>query len=82
LFLFFAFTDVPFIYFLQIFFDSEGTAGGIVRAIFIFLGSFGPIVVMVLQMIQSTQKVGNIIKYVFMVIPIYSLNFGIIQIAL
>lgn len=40
-----------------------------------------PIVVSVLQVIPDTIATGNALKWVFYVVPIYSLDFGIVALA-
>ena len=40
-----------------------------------------PIVVSTLQLIDKTVKVGNALRWVFYVIPIFCLDFGIVALA-
>jgi len=53
-----------------------------VKLIYIVFGIIGPIAVSILQVVnKTTQDVGNVLRWVFYPVPIFSLTFGYISIA-
>ena len=69
-----------FVYFFSFLFEKDGTASIITRLFYILAGSILPLAVSILSVIPSTIDVAKVVKWFFYIIPIYSLNMGIIDI--
>jgi len=79
--LIFIFANPLFIYVASCLFKSESSASIIIRLSYIFIGAILPTAIQFLLIFPSTVKVGKAIRWLFYVLPIYSLNIGISNIA-
>jgi hypothetical protein len=79
--LIFIFANPVFVYFFSFLFENEGSASIITRLIYILLGSILPIAVSFLQIFPTTADIGKVVRWFFYIFPIFSLNFGIQNIA-
>jgi hypothetical protein len=70
-----------FIYVFSCLFDSESSASIIIRLSYVFIGAILPTAIQFLLIFPSTVNVGKVIRWGFYVLPIYSLNIGISNIA-
>lgn len=80
IFLLFVVTNPLFLYCWSHLFEKEGPAGTSVRMLFIFVGGAFGIAAIILQFFESTRTVGLIIRYIFCILPIFSLVYGILAI--
>jgi len=80
LFFLFLMANSPFIYTLSFLFSKDSSGGTFVALFFLAFGWLAAIIVGILQVIPSTMKFARYLRFVFMVIPIYSLDYGIINI--
>ena len=81
MFVIFVFANPIFVYFFSFLFEKDSTGSIVIRIIYLLLGGLMPIVVSTLQMVPKTTDVGNVLRWVFYVIPIFSLDFGIMSLA-
>ena len=79
--LIFIFANPVFIYVFSCLFKSDSSASIIIRLSYIFIGAILPIAIQFLLIFESTVKVGKVIRWIFYILPIYSLNIGISNIA-
>jgi len=70
-----------FIYVFSCLFDSDSSASIITRLTYVFIGAILPTAIQFLLIFPTTVEVGKVIKWFFYVLPIYSLNIGISNIA-
>lgn len=70
-----------FIYVFSCLFDSDSSASIITRLTYVFIGAILPTAIQFLLIFPTTVNVGKVIKWFFYVLPIYSLNIGISNIA-
>lgn len=77
----FIFANPLFIYAFSCLFKNESSASIIIRASFLLIGTILPTAIQFLLIFPSTVKVGKVIRWIFYVFPIYSLNIGISNIA-
>jgi hypothetical protein len=80
LFLIFILVNPVFVYFFSFLFEKDGTASIITRLFYILTGAILPLAVSILAVIPATVDVAKVVKWIFYIIPIYSLNMGIIDI--
>jgi len=76
------FANSPFLYVVSFFFeksDSASTATGLVLFIF---GFIGPIAVFILILIEKTRNIGIKLKWIFSIVPLFSVSSGIIWISM
>ena len=69
---------VPFTYVMSFIFESENVGQTITIFLHFVFGGIGTIIVFILRIIESTSKVGDILAYVFKIIPSYCLTESII----
>lgn len=82
LFLVNTFTNPPFIYFLSFLFEKDESGSSFVKMIYIVFGIIAPIAISILQVVdKTTQDVGDVLRWFFYPVPIFSLTFGYISIA-
>jgi hypothetical protein len=62
-------------------FENEGTASILTRLIYLLTGSILPIAVSILAVIPSTVEIGKVLRWFFYILPIFALNFGVINIS-
>ena len=77
----FSFANPAFIYLWSQMFEKEGPAGTSIRLIFIFAGAVFSVTAIILQFFSSTEIAGKIISYIFMILPIFSLTYGLLEVA-
>lgn len=80
LFILFLLANSPFIYVLSFLFNKDSSGGTFVAIFFLAIGWLGAIVVGILQVIPDTIDFAHGFRFVLMIFPIYSLNYGIINI--
>jgi hypothetical protein len=79
--LIFIFANPVFIYVFSCLFKSDSSASIIIRLSYIFIGAILPTAIQFLLIFESTVKVGKVIRWIFYILPIYSLHIGISNIA-
>ena len=77
----FIFANPVFVYFFSFLFENEGTASILTRLIYLLAGSILPIAVSILAVIPSTVEIGKVLRWFFYILPIFALNFGVINIS-
>ena len=77
----FSFANPAFIYLWSHIFEKEGPAGTSIRLIYIFAGAVLSTTAIILQFFESTKIVGQIVSYVFMLLPVFSLTYGLLEVA-
>lgn len=58
-------------------FEKDSTGSIITRIVYIIFGGLCPLTVSILCIVPNTASVGKVLRWVFYVSPIYSLNIGI-----
>lgn len=58
-------------------FEKDSTGSIITRIIYIIFGGLCPLTVSILMVLPNTQTVGKVLRWLFYISPIYSLNIGI-----
>lgn len=77
----FIFVNPVFVYTLSFMFETEGSASILTRLLYILLGGIIPLAVQFLEIFESTVTIGKIVRWFFYIFPIFSLNFGVQNIA-
>lgn len=77
----FIFVNPLFIYVFSCLFKSDSSASIVTRLSYVFIGAILPTAIQFLLIFPSTYQAGRVIKWLFYVLPIYSLNIGISNIA-
>ena len=70
-----------FIYVFSCLFKQDAAASIVVRLSYVFIGAILPTAIQFLLIFPSTVDIGKAIRWIFYVLPIYSLNIGISNIA-
>lgn len=70
-----------FIYVFSCLFISDSSASIVTRLTYVFIGAILPTAIQFLLIFPTTVQVGKVIRWLFYVLPIYSLNIGISNIA-
>jgi hypothetical protein len=77
----FIFANPVFVYSFSFLFENEASASILTRLIYLLTGSILPIAVSVLQIFPSTANIGRVLRWFFYILPVFALNFGIVNIA-
>lgn len=81
LFLIVIFANPAFIYFFSFLFDKDEAGSLAIKMLYFVMGIIAPIAVSVLEVIESTKDAGQILRWFFYPIPIFSLTYGYIAIS-
>lgn len=73
----FIFANPLFIYAFSCLFNNESSASIIIRASYLLIGFILPTAIQFLLIFPTTLNVGKVIRWIFYIFPIYSLNVGI-----
>lgn len=76
------FANSPFLYAFSFIFDKGDTASTAVSFLLFILGFLGPIAVFILTLIEKTRDLAVTLKWVFSIIPLFSVSSGIITISM
>jgi hypothetical protein len=77
----FIFANPVFVYCTSFLFENEGSASVITRLVYLLAGSILPIAVGVLQAFPKTAQYGKVLRWFFYILPIFALNFGVVNIS-
>lgn len=77
----FIFANPLFIYAFSCLFKSDSSASIVTRLAYVFIGAILPTAIQFLLIFPSTVNVGKVIRWIPYILPIYSLNIGISNIA-
>lgn len=76
------FANPAFVYFFSFLFDKDETGSLVIKMFYFTFGNIAPIAVSVLQVIDAdTNAIGNIMRWFFYPVPIFSISFGYMSIA-
>jgi hypothetical protein len=77
----FVFSNPVFIYFFSFLFEKDSTGSIVTRISYIMIGGLCPIIVIILIIFEKTVDIGKALRWVFYLFPIFSLDFGVINLA-
>mmetsp|Transcript_38641 Transcript_38641/g.28515 ORF Transcript_38641/g.28515 Transcript_38641/m.28515 type:complete len:207 (+) Transcript_38641:236-856(+) len=77
----FTFANPVFVYVFSNVFKEENTASIVIRIFYMIFGMICPVFVALIMLFESTFWLGSILRFMFMFVPIFSLNYGILIIS-
>lgn len=70
-----------FVYFFSFFFEKDDAGSLSVKLLYMLFGVIAPLAVSILQFVEKTKDVGNVLRWFFYPFPIYSLANGYLSIS-
>jgi uncharacterized membrane protein YhaH (DUF805 family) len=75
------FSNPVFLYCFSFIFEKDSTGSIVTRILYIMFGGLAPIVVIILMVVEKTVDIGKTLRWVFYILPIFSLDFGVVNLA-
>jgi len=72
----------PFLYFFSFLFDKDDAGSLAIKMVYFLIGVVAPITVSILEIVnEDTKKVGQALRWIFFIFPVFSLCYGYIAIS-